>query len=288
MVHKPPWVVSHRPVADKPPWIVSHRPVAPWNGQDTPPHDDSAPKSTPSVAVDGLKPRQRESYTPVTKRRETGTQRVNSAPSLKRAERSAQNAGMPCLFNTNYEKSTGGRPSTDVHLDRMAAYLVAMNGDPRKPEVASAQAYFAMDTAAPSPFDQIARTDAEGNAFWSARDLMPLMGYRNVNAWQPFRANVINRAEKTAENTDMTCHFTHVSEVVNRHQGGTVERKDVHLDRMAAYLVAMNGDPNKPEVAAMKTAQSIGVGYLFTDVCEKAPVVTAPTATLTAWLKIPA
>ena len=96
----------------------------------------------------------------------------------------------------------------------------------------------------------IARTDAEGNAFWSARDLMPLMGYRNVNAWQPFRANVIRRAEKSAENTGMTCQFMHVHEVIKRHQGGTTERADVHLDRMAAYLVAMNGDPNKPEVAA--------------------------------------
>ena len=66
---------------------------------------------------------------------------------------------------------------------------------------------------------------------------------------------------------------THVSERAERTVGGSI-RKDVHLDRMAAYLVAMNGDPNKPEVAAMKTAQSIGVGYLFTDVCEKAPVVT--------------
>ena len=97
----------------------------------------------------------------------------------------------------------------------------------------------------------IARTDAEGNAFWSARDLMPLMGYRNVNAWQPFRANVIRRAEKSAENTGMTCRFTHMSETP---ANGGPARKDVHLDRMAAYLVAMNGDPNKPEVAAATTA----------------------------------
>lgn len=101
-----------------------------------------------------------------------------------------------------------------------------------------------------SPFDQIARTDDDGNVYWSARDLMPLMGYRNVNAWQPFRANVINRAMKTAENTAMNCNFTHVSEVVQREGRGGIERKDVHLDRMAAYLVAMNGDPNKPEVSA--------------------------------------
>ncbi len=48
----------------------------------------------------------------------------------------------------------------------------------------------------------------------------------------------------------MACNFTHVSEVVQREGRGGIERKDVHLDRMAAYLVAMNGDPNKPEVAA--------------------------------------
>ena len=100
-----------------------------------------------------------------------------------------------------------------------------------------------------APFDQIARTDAEGNAYWSARDLMPLMGYRNVNAWQPFRSNVIHRAEKCANNINMKCSFTHVSERAERTVGGSI-RKDVHLDRMAAYLVAMNGDPNKPEVAA--------------------------------------
>lgn len=40
----------------------------------------------------------------------------------------------------------GGRPSEDVILTRRAAYLVAMNGDPRKPEVAFAQNYFAAAT----------------------------------------------------------------------------------------------------------------------------------------------
>src|SRR5699024_9804118 len=50
-----------------------------------------------------------------------------------------------------------------------------------------------------------------------------------------------------------TCNFNDVVKVVEREGRGGVERKDVHLDRMAAYLVAMNGDPNKPEVAAAQT-----------------------------------
>lgn len=41
---------------------------------------------------------------------------------------------------------TGGRPSEDVILTRRAAYLVAMNGDPRKPAIAFAQHYFATAT----------------------------------------------------------------------------------------------------------------------------------------------
>lgn len=101
-----------------------------------------------------------------------------------------------------------------------------------------------------APFDQIARTDAEGNTYWSARDLMPLMGYRGVNSWQWFDGNAIKRAEQSAKNVGLTCQFMRSHKVIKRPQGGTTKRADVYLDRMAAYLVAMNGDPNKPEVAA--------------------------------------
>lgn len=70
---------------------------------------------------------------------------------LYRARKSAENTGMTCHFTHLGEKNTGGRPRADVHLDRMAAYLVAMNGDPNKPEVAAAQAYFAMQTRRARP-----------------------------------------------------------------------------------------------------------------------------------------
>lgn len=66
---------------------------------------------------------------------------------LKRAMATARNEGLDVanLFNRSVEKS-GGRPREDYLLARYAAYLVAMNGDPNIPEVASAQHYFAVKT----------------------------------------------------------------------------------------------------------------------------------------------
>lgn len=43
-------------------------------------------------------------------------------------------------------KSSGGRPGNDYKLSRHGCYLTAMNGDPRKPEIAAAQNYFAIKT----------------------------------------------------------------------------------------------------------------------------------------------
>ena len=50
------------------------------------------------------------------------------------------------VFADASKNPQGGRPSEDVILTRRAAYLVAMNGDPRKAEVAFAQHYFAVAT----------------------------------------------------------------------------------------------------------------------------------------------
>lgn len=101
---------------------------------------------------------------------------------------------------------------------------------------------------AQSPFDSIKRIGEDGAEYWSARDLMPLMGY---GAWHNFMVPV-ERARKSSENVGMTCAFNAVVKRVAAGAGYT-DRKDVHLDRMAAYLVAMNGDPSKSEVAAAQT-----------------------------------
>lgn len=74
----------------------------------------------------------------------------NMREAVDRARAAARNAGVGPdeVFRavTNNPSGQGGRPMEDVHVTRYGAYLIAMNGDPRKPEVAKAQAYFAIQT----------------------------------------------------------------------------------------------------------------------------------------------
>ena len=69
---------------------------------------------------------------------------------IKRAIISCQQSGN----NPDYHFAGAGKPITggkgavqvvdDYHLSRFACYLIAQNGDPRKPEIANAQKYFAV------------------------------------------------------------------------------------------------------------------------------------------------
>lgn len=70
------------------------------------------------------------------------------ADAIDRAKAAATNSGADAdqAFSGLREKATGGRPRADYRLTRYAAYLLAMNADPRKPRVAEAQTYFATKT----------------------------------------------------------------------------------------------------------------------------------------------
>lgn len=95
-----------------------------------------------------------------------------------------------------------------------------------------------------SPFDALEGADGR----WSARDLMKQMNYAE---WRNFQVP-LERAMATARNQghDVEAEFSQVTQLVGSGNLGQQKKLDYRLSRFASYLVAMNGDPNKSEVAA--------------------------------------
>jgi len=83
-----------------------------------------------------------------------------------------------------------------------------------------------------SPFDTIRRVDGQGNEFWSARELMPILNYK---MWQKFKF-VIENAKENIETVTQSSfeHFLPV-EVKSHGRNGL----DYKLSRLACYHVAL-------------------------------------------------
>lgn len=93
------------------------------------------------------------------------------------------------------------------------------------------------------------RVTDDGIDFWFARDLQQILGY---DTWEGFQA-VIRRAEDAlrASNIEPSHQIRQRTKLVGRGSGpGTQAATDYFLSRGASYLIALNGDPSKVEVAA--------------------------------------
>lgn len=95
--------------------------------------------------------------------------------------------------------------------------------------------------------DEFAQTDQDGVEFWYARDLMRVFGYAR---WKNFEA-VVRRAAVAAEANGVRIedHIREVARIVAVGNGSRRPVRDYRLTRYACYLVAMNGDPRKEEIA---------------------------------------
>lgn len=94
-------------------------------------------------------------------------------------------------------------------------------------------------------------TTQNGQPYWMARDIMPVLDYRE---WRDFK-EVIDRAKSSCENAGnfVANHFVPMPEMVEIESGAKRERENLALSKCACYLIAMNGDTSKPEIA---TAQA--------------------------------
>ena len=97
-----------------------------------------------------------------------------------------------------------------------------------------------------------------GRPYWMARDIMGVLDYRD---WRDFR-EVIERAKVSCENAGnfVAHHFVSMPEMIEIGKGGMRERENFALSKYACYLIAMNGDTAKPEIA---TAQAYFVEQTY-------------------------
>ncbi|MEL7641691.1 MAG: DNA damage-inducible protein D [Solidesulfovibrio sp.] len=96
-------------------------------------------------------------------------------------------------------------------------------------------------------FDEIRNEDEDGNEFWFARDLAPLLEYQQ---WRNF-VQVIEKSKVSCQNSGQETknHFAEVSKMVALGSGAKREVQDFKLSRYACYLIVQNGDPSKPVIA---------------------------------------
>lgn len=99
--------------------------------------------------------------------------------------------------------------------------------------------------------EKLKRHTAKGIEYWSARDLQGFFGY---SSWERFDG-VIKRASEACERSGQPVpnHFHRSVKMVEIGSGAGRERSEWLLTRYASYLVAMNGDPAKPEIAYSQT-----------------------------------
>ncbi|HCI82442.1 MAG TPA: DNA damage-inducible protein D [Ktedonobacter sp.] len=97
-------------------------------------------------------------------------------------------------------------------------------------------------------FDAIKQVNPYGEEYWSARDLAPLLGY---SKWERFGI-AIQKAIVACQQTGniIEHHFPTSWKVITAGKGAKQKIKDYSLSRFGCYLVAQNGDPRKPEIAA--------------------------------------
>jgi DNA-damage-inducible protein D len=100
-------------------------------------------------------------------------------------------------------------------------------------------------------FEKYKQKAANGESYWMGRDLQVCLGYTD---WRNFD-NVIRKGIIACQESKVNpvYHFVEVNKMIEAGKGAKIERADWYLTRYACYLIAMNGDPLKVEIASAQT-----------------------------------
>ena len=97
-----------------------------------------------------------------------------------------------------------------------------------------------------SDFEQIKRLSENGIEFWCSRDLCTALGY---STYQKF-SRIIDKAMAIANTKGLNAaeHFNPMVEMVKLGSGAFRKVENIHLSRMACFIIAENADGKKPQV----------------------------------------
>ena len=96
--------------------------------------------------------------------------------------------------------------------------------------------------------EEVKKVNSQGDDFWIGREIFPILGYGEWDSFVP----VIQRAEESmrAAGGEPSHHIRHTTKMVGVGSGAKRRVGECFLSRGACYLIAMNGQPSKPEIAA--------------------------------------
>lgn len=99
-------------------------------------------------------------------------------------------------------------------------------------------------------FKEKRRINAAGREYWNARDIHKIFGYPDFDVFDGAIQRAIVGCRKN--NVTVEKHFLLNSVMVDIGSGARRPVKNFYLSRLACYLIAMEGDARKAEIAAAK------------------------------------
>lgn len=96
-------------------------------------------------------------------------------------------------------------------------------------------------------FEDLKQVNRHGAEYWTARELQPLLGYKQWRSFEKAIQKAITSCEESGN--DSGHHFARARKPIVGGKGAVQEVNDYQLSRFACYLIAQNGDPRISEIA---------------------------------------